>query len=158
MCSINHLKAVVNVVALCSIALSAGAQSSQSQTTGVIRAALVKARTLAPDGPTAIGFADTLAISSAQAKEIGGAINATPKKLRDVRVCSAPHYCHLIGAKVFIQVFGLSVAGDSARVELTIMDDEPHGHDLVHHQGVTVTLVREAGTWRATGVIRGVET
>ena len=157
MCSARHAGFVLSLFPLFSIAVGARAQLSQQQTTGVFAEAIAKARSLAPDGPTAIGFADALVIPSAQANEIASVVHAQPRNVREVRVCTSPRdrsACHLVGVRVFIEVNRLSAIGDTAQVELSVMDETNNARQPVHYQLVSVTLVRAGSTWRATGVKR----
>ena len=158
--SLRHAGFALSLVSLFGIAVVAGAQVSRQQTTSMVAEALSKARGLAPDGATAVGFADDLAIPDAQAATIAKTVNAERERLRDVRVCTArtPSACHLVGVRVFIQVDKLSVGGDTAHVQVSIMDETQDSRQPVHYQQVAVTLRRTGNGWRAVGVKRILET
>ena len=157
--SLRHAGFALSLLPLLSSTVVARAQVPQQQTTSMVAEALTRVRGLAPAGATAVGFADGLAIPDAQAATIAKAVHAERQHLRDVRVCTArePGACHLVGVRVFIQVNKLDVAGDTARVQVSIMDETTNSAQPVHYQQVAVTLVRTGNGWRAVGLRRLLE-
>jgi hypothetical protein len=137
------------------VAASARAQLTPQETTAVVTQAITKVRNLAPDGPIAVGFADSLAIPSTHASEMAKALGVELRDLRAVRVCTAPSpsACHLVGVRAFVQVDRISAVGDTAHVDISLMDETNSTRQPIYGRGFSVTLVRAANNaWRALGV------
>lgn len=144
---------VLVTLVLASTSSAAQVQPPADQLRAVVKNAVQQARTHAPAGATAIGFADSLNISSAQGDQIARDLGYERSSLATKRVCSGgrgPAYCHLAGIRAFVQVTGVSVSEDAAKVFLTIADEPSkkasHAHG-VHYSDFEVVLKKQGGSW-----------
>jgi hypothetical protein len=132
------------------------AQAPADQVQAVLRSALREARTFAPPGGTALGFADSLNVSQAQREQIAHDLGYEPSSLKSKRVCSGgpgPAYCHLSGVLVFLQVTQFSISGHRAQVYLTAADETTSPRQPIHYRDLKVVLKQTGGSWVVAQVI-----
>ena len=148
----------ISILGLVALALStlaaagsvASAQSTTSDSLAAIKVAVISAKTLLPDGATGIGFADHLQINESRATEIATALGQEYGSLKQKRSCTGPNpsYCHLVGLKAFIEIEDMTIYGDTARVNLTLLDETASRRQPIHYQDVQVLLTHSSAAWR----------
>ena len=150
----NMTTLMLGFVALTSLLFTATSSSlsvqASTDTATVLTITLLQAATQLPqEGRTLIGFADSLRVAPAQAHTIARAVALDYDTLNNVRKCAGggSAYCHLVGARNFIEVTGVAFSRDTAAVDLTVMDETKSTRQPIHYAWRRMVLARKNGLW-----------
>ena len=138
------------VIGLTGAGSSAESQATPHDSSAILATAIASVRPYAPLGATVIGLADSLRFSEAQTAQIARTVGYEYASLKSKRVCSGPtpSYCHLIGAKVFIEPTHVEIGNDQAEVFLTVLDETTSRRQPIHYAFFKVLLARSGSSWQ----------